>query len=64
MTSLKGKVAIVTGAGRGIGRAIAVKLAQCGAEVVLVDLEAPAESAKLAGDSAMAFAGDVSIEAT
>ncbi|NPT60864.1 SDR family NAD(P)-dependent oxidoreductase [Paraburkholderia elongata] len=64
MTSLKDKVAIVTGAGRGIGRAIAVKLAQCGADVVLVDLEAPAESAKLVGSSAMAFAGDVSIEAT
>jgi 3-oxoacyl-[acyl-carrier protein] reductase len=57
-------VAIVTGAGRGIGRAIAMKLAQCGADVVLVDLEAPTETAGLAGSSAVAFAGDVSIEAT
>ena len=34
--SLKGKTAIVTGAGRGIGRAIAVGLAQAGANIVLV----------------------------
>src|ERR1700755_2308364 len=63
MTSLKGRVAIVTGAGRGIGRAIAVRLAQCGADVALVDLEVPAESAALVGPSAVAFAGDVSSEA-
>ena len=32
---LKGKVAIVTGAGRGIGKSIAIGLAQHGAEIVL-----------------------------
>jgi len=33
--SLENKVALVTGASRGIGRAIAIKLAQCGARVVI-----------------------------
>jgi NAD(P)-dependent dehydrogenase (short-subunit alcohol dehydrogenase family) len=35
---LDGKVAIVTGAGRGIGRATAVLFAREGAKVVLMDL--------------------------
>ncbi|HKV43755.1 MAG TPA: SDR family NAD(P)-dependent oxidoreductase, partial [bacterium] len=34
---LAGKVAIVTGGGRGIGRAIAQRLGEDGADVVVVD---------------------------
>ena len=35
---LTGKVAIVTGSARGIGRAIALKLAEVGADIVLNDI--------------------------
>lgn len=35
MTNLKGKTALITGASRGIGRAIALGLAQCGADLIV-----------------------------
>jgi 3-oxoacyl-[acyl-carrier protein] reductase len=42
---LSGKVACVTGAGRGIGRAIALTLGQAGASVACVDVNGPAAEA-------------------
>ena len=36
MSELNGKIALVTGSGRGIGRAIALELAQAGCDVALL----------------------------
>src|SRR5262245_4455130 len=44
---LEGRVALVTGSGRGIGRAIAVALADAGADVAAVDLDAPYDTRAL-----------------
>lgn len=61
---LAGKVALVSGSGRGIGREIALKLASEGARVVINDLDpAPAEETLAAiralGGEALACNGDV-----
>ena len=62
--SLKGKVAIVTGAGRGIGQGIALGLAEAGADIVCTartadQIEATAASVRETGRRSLAVACDV-----
>jgi 3-oxoacyl-[acyl-carrier protein] reductase len=64
MKKLEGKIAIVTGSGRGIGQAIAQKLASEGAKVMVNDLDAgPAEETiakiRALGSNAASCLGDV-----
>jgi 3-oxoacyl-[acyl-carrier protein] reductase len=66
-TGLQGKIALVTGASQGIGRACALELAAAGATVALAarnveKLEAVAAEIAAAGGTAKAFALDVSSE--
>jgi 7-alpha-hydroxysteroid dehydrogenase len=63
---LDGRVAIVTGAGKGIGAAIAVALAEAGADVVCAartqaDIDRTAEDARATGRRALAIATDVTV---
>ncbi|TDM06618.1 MAG: 3-oxoacyl-ACP reductase [Ideonella sp. MAG2] len=64
MDSLQGKVALITGSGRGIGRELAIKLAANGARLVINDLDAePANETvallKRSGAQAVACVGSV-----
>jgi len=58
-----GRVAIVTGAAHGIGQAIAVRLAERGARLVLVDIDDTAETAARIGTEALSITADVSKDA-
>ena len=69
MPNLKGKVALVTGAGTSIGFEMAAQLAQTGAAVLINDLDAglaeqAAERVRAAGGQAEGFGGDVASVAT
>lgn len=64
MAELTGKVALVTGGGRGIGRAVAAALAQAGASVAVMGRNAASLEETCAviarlGGQALAFPGDV-----
>ncbi|MCK6553831.1 glucose 1-dehydrogenase [Candidatus Binatia bacterium] len=66
---LTGRVALITGASKGLGRTIAEALAQAGATVALVsrtraDLEAVADSLAAGGARAIAVSADVTDEAS
>jgi len=65
MAQLDGKIALVTGAARGIGQSIALKLASEGADLGLCDLDADwlkdtASQAEAMGRTVECFAADVS----
>ncbi len=68
MGKRSGKVAVITGGGRGFGKAFGVALAAEGAHVVLIDIDgavAEASAAEIRGNggSASGFGGDVTDEA-
>ncbi|WP_433676172.1 SDR family NAD(P)-dependent oxidoreductase [Microbacterium gorillae] len=63
---LAGKTALITGAGAGIGQAVAERFAREGARVIIADRDATAAQsvAEVIGDAARAVVCDVSDEAT
>lgn len=68
MDQLEGKVAVVTGAGSGIGRAMALRFAEQGVHIALADvdaaaLDAVAEEVRSLGVRALAAPTDVSVAA-
>lgn len=69
MKDLTGKIALITGGGRGIGAAIAIRLAELGAQVVICarnakSLDSVATNINEAGGKAMGLAANVSDESS
>jgi NAD(P)-dependent dehydrogenase (short-subunit alcohol dehydrogenase family) len=67
MDRLKGKVALITGAGMGMGREASVLFAEEGARIVVADIDGAAAQATVelvekAGGQAVAVTGDVALE--
>lgn len=66
---LTNRVALVTGASRGIGRAVALKLAECGAKIVInykqsaAQAEEVAEQIRSQGGECLTVQGDVAVAA-
>ncbi len=65
---LDGKVAVVTGAGRGLGRAMALRLANCGADIVaasrtVAQLEETADGVRKLGRRCLIAPTDVAVSA-
>jgi 3-oxoacyl-[acyl-carrier protein] reductase len=69
LIDLTNRVALVTGASRGIGRAVALKLAECGAKIVINYNRSAAEAEKVAeqirsqGSQCLTVQGDVTLAA-
>ena len=64
--SFKGQTALVTGSAQGLGREIALALAQHGASLVLADKVFPSDTAEViqeSGGTALALKADISLEA-
>jgi NAD(P)-dependent dehydrogenase (short-subunit alcohol dehydrogenase family) len=70
LTDLSGRVAVVTGAAAGLGRAEAIGLARSGATIVVNDMAAALDKSDVfdeivaAGSKAVAVEGDISVRAT